>query len=256
MLESLIINNIETNLEFNQDILEYFVVVENEITSLDITAIPELKEITPVIEGNTDLKVGLNDIHIIVTAPNGEQAVYIIHAYRKQSGNVFLSHLNVKNGEILYDINPEYNKLLDTYTVTVPNEAAKIVIEGIPEVKTSTVIGNGEKTLKIGTNTFKLEVVAEDGSRAYYTVNINRDQSSNNYLKTLISSVGEFNKEFDKNENEYEITVPSSITKLPLVVEPEDKTATYKILQNSNFITGANIVIIRVAAENRRTKRL
>ena len=97
LLESLTIDNVETDLKFDQDILEYFIEVENEFTYLDITAIPELKEIRPIIEGNTDLKVGLNDVYIIVTAPNGEQAVYIIHAYRKQSGNVFLGSLSVKN---------------------------------------------------------------------------------------------------------------------------------------------------------------
>ena len=121
-----------------------------------------MKEITPIIEGNTDLKVGLNDIYIIVAAPNGEQAVYIIHAYRKQSGNVFISLLSVKNGDTVYDMDPVYNKLLDTYTVTVPNEIEKVTIEAIPEVSTTTITGDGEKTLRTGTNTYELSVTAED----------------------------------------------------------------------------------------------
>lgn len=162
LLESLTIDNVETDLEFDQDVLEYFVEVENEVTHLDITAIPEMKEITPIIEGNTDLKVGLNDIYVIVVAPNGEQAVYIIHAYRKQSGNVFISSLSVKNGETVYPMDPTYNKLLDTYTVTVPNEVEKVTIEAIPEVSTTTIIGAGEKTLRTGTNTYKLDVTAQD----------------------------------------------------------------------------------------------
>lgn len=147
-------------------------------------------------------------------------------------------------------MDPVYNKLLDTYTVTVPNDIEKVTIEAIPEANTTIVTGDGEKTLLTGTNTFKLEVTAEDGSKAYYTVNVNRDQSSNNYLKTLITSEGNFDKEFNKYENEYEITVPSNVTSLPLVIEPEDKTATYKVLQNSNLVTGKNIIIIRVTAEN------
>lgn len=162
LLESLTIDNIETNLDFDQDVLEYFIEVENEVTNLDITAIPEMKEITPIIEGNTDLKVGLNDIYVIVIAPNGEQAVYIIHAYRKQSGNVFLSSLSVKNGDIVYSMDPSYNKLLDTYTVTVPNDVVDVTIDAIPEVNTSKVTGAGEKSLRTGTNTFKIEVTAED----------------------------------------------------------------------------------------------
>lgn len=250
LLESLTIDNVETDMEFNQDILEYFVVVENEVTNLDITAIPEMKEITPIIEGNTNLKVGLNDIYVIVTAPNGEQLVYIIHAYRKQSGNVFLSSLTVKNGEEELTLDPIYNKVLDTYIITVSNEIEKVIIEGIPEAETSTVSGVGEKTLKTGTNTYEIIVTAEDGSQGTYIININRAQSSNNYLKQLLTTAGDFNIEFDKMVNEYEITLPSGTKSLPLIIETEDKTASYKVLQNGNFVTGQNIVIIRVTAEN------
>ena len=57
LLESLSIDNVGTDMVFDQDVLEYFVEVDNEVTSLDITAIPEMKEITPVIEGNKNLKV-------------------------------------------------------------------------------------------------------------------------------------------------------------------------------------------------------
>ena len=62
--------------------------------------------------------------------------------------------------------------------------------------------------------------------------------------------MGNFNVEFDKLITEYEITVPSDTKTLPLVVQTEDKSATYKILQNNNFFTGTNYVIIRVTAEN------
>lgn len=250
LLESLSIDNVETDMVFDQDVLEYFVEVDNEVTSLDITAIPEMKEITPVIEGNKNLKVGLNDIYIIVNAPNGEQLVYIIHAYRKQSGNVFLSSLKVKKEDEELAQNPTFNKVLDTYTVTVPNEVESVTLEAEAEATTSSVSGTGKKTLKTGTNTYKIQVEAEDGSIGTYNVNINRSQSSNNYLKELITTMGNFNVEFDKLITEYEITVPSDTKTLPLVVQTEDKSATYKILQNNNFFTGTNYVIIRVTAEN------
>lgn len=250
LLESLTIDNVETDMKFDQDTLEYFVIVENEITNLDITAIPEMKEITPVIEENKNLKVGLNDIYIISTAPNGEQLVYIIHAYRKPNGNVFLSSLKVKNGDEELKLDPIYNKVLDTYIVTTTNEVEKVNIEAIPEEATSTITGTGEKTLKTGTNTYEIKVEAQNGTIGTYTVNINRAQSSNNYLKTLVTTAGDFNKDFDKTINEYEITIPAEMENLPLIIEQEDKTATYKVLQNSNFVTGLNTVIIRVTAEN------
>ena len=250
LLESLTIDNVETDLNFDQDVLEYFIEVENDVTSLDITAIPEMKEITPIIEGNKKLKVGLNDIYVIVIAPNGEQLVYIIHAYRKQSGNVFLSSLKVKNGEEELTMDPTYNKVLDTYIVTVSNEVESVTIEAIPEDSTSTITGAGEKKLKTGTNTYVINVKAEDGSFGKYTININRAQSSNNYLKQLTTTLGEFSQSFDKLNTEYEITVPANTKTLPLIVQTEDKTAKYKVLNNNNFLTGMNFVTIRVTAEN------
>lgn len=37
---------------------------------------------------------------------------------------------------------------------------------------------------------------------------------------------------------------------MPLIVQTEDKTAKYKVLNNNNFLTGMNFVTIRVTAEN------
>lgn len=250
LLESLSIDNIETDLEFDQDILEYFVIVPNEITQLDITAIPEIKTIVPQIIGNTNLKVGLNDVHILVTADNGEQLVYVIHAYRMMSGNTFLDYIKVFNEENELELTPAYNKILDSYIINVPNEISAVRIDAKTEVTTSTVTGTGGKALSTGNNTFVLNVKAEDGSIGKYTILIIREKSDNNYLSKLQCLQGSIEPEFEKTKEEYKIVVDSNVSKLDLNYNTEDSTAKVEVIGNKDFAVGDNEVIVKVTAEN------
>ena len=250
LLESLTINNFDAELDFDQEVLEYFVIVPNEITELDITAIPEIKTIVPQIIGNTNLKVGLNDVHILVTAENGEQLVYVIHAYRMMSGNTFLDYIKVSNGDTEFSLDPIYNKILDSYTVNVPNNVDSIVIDAKTEVATSSVSGIGEKKLNTGNNKFTLQVTAEDKSVGKYELLVVREKSNNNYLKKLECSNSVLQPEFNKETLEYSMTVDSSVKSLNLDIEKEDETSKVNVVGNNNFIVGDNEVIINVTAEN------
>ena len=250
MLESLSVTNVDEDITFDQDILEYYMIVPNEIENLDIEAIPEVKTLTPIIIGNRNLKVGLNDVHIIISAENGEQLVYIIHAYRMMSGNTFLSALEVYSGENKLTMTPEYNKILDTYTIKVPNEIQNINIVATPEVTTTSVAGAGEKTLNTGINVFTITTTAQDGSQDTYTINIEREKSNNNYLKTLSVAEGEFVETFDKEKLEYHVEVESSVNNLNISYEREVDTSKVQIIDNRNFKAGENIVQLKVTAEN------
>ena len=250
MLESLSVTNVEKDIEFDQDVLEYYMIVPNETDHLDIEAIPEVKTLTPIIIGNTNLKVGLNDIYIIINAENGEQLVYIIHAYRMMSGNTFLSNLEVYSGETKLEMTPEYNKILDTYTIYVPNEVQNINIVTTPEVTTTSVAGAGEKTLKTGINIFTITTTAQDGSQDTYTINVEREKSNNNYLKSLSVLEGEFEELFDKETLEYHIEIESNVNNLNISYEREVDTSRVQIIDNRNFKAGENIIQLKVTAEN------
>ena len=109
------------HIEFDPEVFEYYMIVPNEIDHLDITAIPEVETLVPVITGNESLEVGLNDVEVKVTAENGETITYVIHVYRMMSGNTFLSDLKVYHETNLQIMTPKFNKILDTYKVKVPN---------------------------------------------------------------------------------------------------------------------------------------
>lgn len=85
-LEILAIENILLNPPFESNITEYNVNVANELTKLNILAIPENENATVEIIGNEKLKEGNNLINVNVTAQNGSlKKVYIINAYRRNN---------------------------------------------------------------------------------------------------------------------------------------------------------------------------
>ena len=69
---------------FNTDVFKYTMEVENDVTSIAVTAKAshQAAKITSV-TGNTDLKVGTNKVSVVCTAENGGTAVYVITVTRK-----------------------------------------------------------------------------------------------------------------------------------------------------------------------------
>ena len=266
LLSELHVTNLENDIDFEQETLEYYVSVPNELDHLDITAIPESDKATVRIIGNTDLQVGLNEVYVIVNAENGEQLVYVIHAYRMKSGNTFLSKLEVSEvdgdnpGKVL-SYSPSFNEVYEDYyfTETVPNNVTKINIVAEPADVHTTVTGAGEQNLKTGVNIFDITTTAEDGSKGTYTVKVEREKSSDNYLATLSADEGDLTDpdsestdkvDFNKEKLNYNIKVSADVDKLTLNYTTEDSTAKVKVEGNENLKTGGNIVKIIVTAEN------
>ena len=266
LLSELHVTNIDKDIDFEQETLEYYITVPNDTDHLDITAVPESDKATVTIIGNDSLDVGLNEVYVIVNAKNGEQLVYVLHTYRMKSGNTFLKSLKItgvdgdkKDQELTYT--PEFNKVYEDYVVeTVPNNVTKINISAEVEDATATVSGTGVQNLKSGINMFTLTTTAQDGTNGKYTIKIEREKSANNYLSSLSADEGDFIKEnedgttekqnFDKEQNDYKINVSSDIDSLNLHYTREDDTSTVKIEGNNNFVAGNNNVKITVTAEN------
>lgn len=74
------------NPAFNTDVFKYTMEVENDVTSIAVTAKAshQAAKITAV-NGATDLKVGANKVTVICTAENGGTAVYTITVTRKEA---------------------------------------------------------------------------------------------------------------------------------------------------------------------------
>lgn len=71
-------------IDFNKDVLEYEVIVENEISKLEINATALDSKATIMGNGTCSLEIGNNLIKLEVTAENGETKEYIINVLRKE----------------------------------------------------------------------------------------------------------------------------------------------------------------------------
>lgn len=248
-LDTLVIDDPEREINFDPGITEYFIAIPNEYTSVGLTAIASDDRVIPVITGNENFVVGLNMIEIYMKAVNGEEKTYIINVYREQSGNTFLSNLEVKNGETTYPLTPVFNKILNVFTVTVPNNISTVEIIGNVEVPTTSVIGLGSKNLLTGTNKFKIITTAEDGSSGNYDLTIIREKSTNADLESLSVSEGTLNPVFESGVTTYNTTVNPNIKSMTINAKTVSDKATYVISGNSNFKAGNNVVKITVTAE-------
>ena len=97
------------------------------------------------------------------------------------STNAYLSSISVKGTDVSgetkdYSLSPEFNKETMEYTVTVPNEVEKGLIEFNKADSTASVNGGGEVALTEGSNSFDLVVTAQKGNQLTYKVIIVREE--------------------------------------------------------------------------------
>lgn len=83
-LSRLLVSPGQLNQEFNNDITAYKVEVPHESDMLFLSAEPEEEDAVVTIEGNEDLKVGTNYVHVVVTAPSGAKKDIQIEVVRKE----------------------------------------------------------------------------------------------------------------------------------------------------------------------------
>ena len=87
-LSKLLISPGELNQEYSNDITAYKTEVSYEEDMLFVSAVPEDEEATIELEGNENLQVGKNFVHIIVTAPSGDTRDVQIEVTRLGEGEI------------------------------------------------------------------------------------------------------------------------------------------------------------------------
>ena len=158
--------------------------------------------------GKKNLNFGLNTFKITVTSEAGVNRIYTLNIYRNDNRDKTntLSSLEIEN----YKISPDFNKNTVNYTLTVKKDVTSVKINAtLDSDKSSFNKGYGPRTVNLtyGVNTILIKVTSESKSTKTYTIKITRedDRSSNNYLKSLNVSSGDF--EFNKKTQNYSFTV-------------------------------------------------
>lgn len=205
--------------------------------------------------GKKNLKLGLNTFKITVTSESGINRIYTLNIYRNDNRDKTntLSSLEVENNKIT----PEFNKNTVNYTLTVKKDVTSVKINATLESdKSSFNKGYGPRTVNLnyGVNSVLIKVTSESGAVKTYTIKITRedDRSSNNYLKSLNVSSGDFT--FNKKTLNYSFTVPNEVTSLKVFAAAEDTKSTVSGVKTYNLKEGLNKITITVTAENKQTR--
>lgn len=254
LLKDLKLENYEINPIFNSYINNYSVLIDNEVTSLNITAIPLDSDANVEIIGNENFIVGINTVTIKVTSrDNSSTEIYYLQVERQASSNTYLDYLYTSEG----DLTPLFNKNTLTYNIEVENNVEEIELFGEAVDKSTTVTGLGIYSLNPGVNKIPVKVTTKTGiSRTYYVI-VDRKKNSDNYLESLTVKVGNTNYDltptFDKNTLSYQVTVPVG-TKTIDIDGKIASSAKVEGLGTKNIVAGENEININVTSEDGNTR--
>lgn len=205
--------------------------------------------------GKKNLNFGLNTFKITVTSEAGVNRIYTLNIYRNDNRDKTntLSSLEIENYKIL----PDFNKNTVNYTLTVKKDVTSVKINAtLDSDKSSFNKGYGPRTVNLnyGVNTILIKVTSESKSTKTYTIKVTRedDRSSNNYLKSLNVSSGDF--EFNKKTQNYSFTVQNEVTSIKVFAVAEDEKSKVSGAQTYNLKEGLNKINIVVTAENKQTR--
>ena len=146
---------------FNAEILEYYLVVDETVNNLDIAAIPVSKKAEIVIVGNKNLKSGINKVKITVSL-NGNSKTYTINVTKTDNpnkANANLETLAIQN----YTLEPEFQNSITNYYAEVASTETLVNILAIAEDSSANVKIEGNNDLKYGSNNVVVTVTARDG---------------------------------------------------------------------------------------------
>ena len=190
-----------------------------------------------------ELKEGVNEFTVLVTAENGDEKTYIFKITKKLlSTDSTLSKLVINEKEI--KLESEKTK----YTLDVSFSTKKLEIEAIPNDTNASV--DLAKDNKISYDFFdqekeiKIKVFAEAGEATTYVINVTRREEADATLKKL--TIKNASIDFESEVYDYETKVLKSVETLEIEATPNDQEAKVTINKPKSLQIGENTVTIKV----------
>lgn len=156
--------------EFDQFITDYVIAVDREKEKIEIEAVTDDPNATAEIIGDSNLKVGVNDFEIKVTAEDGTTTnSYFLHITR---GDIEKANANLKNVEIDgLKLNPSFNEKDTNYFVEYEGYKEKLDIVATAENEKAKVEIINNENISGAIHVITIKVTAEDGiTSKEYTV--------------------------------------------------------------------------------------
>ena len=239
--------------DFNGTIMEYTIEVPYQKFNIELFGEAVDKSATVTGVGIHELSVGENNFTVVVETLSGVKRVYYIKVIRGFDLNNYLETLDVKIGSTSYPLNETFSKYINDYTLNVPVGTESINLVGSVS-ENSTTNDLGFKTIIVGENVIKITVTGQAGNVNIYTITVTRSASSNNYLISLIPSIGELEPDFSYEETNYTLNLDSSASLLSFDVVTEDNNAKVTGIESLVVPDGMSTRTITVEAEDGSTR--
>lgn len=148
-------------------------------------------------------------------------------------------------------LSPEFDPETTSYNLEVGVDIDKLDIKAVPNDEKAKVEISGNDSLKIGENTVKITVTAEDETVRTYTIKVRKQERAKNGLKSLKIEGYKLSPTFSATIYEYKLSISDiSIAKLDIEAIAEDENSSVEISGNDNLKNGQNTVIITVKSED------
>lgn len=166
---------------FNTDTLNYYLNVENSVSSVTITPTVLSGSQTVTVNGKKvesgegfilQLSAGDNTAVITVSSSGGSKT-YVV-AVTREASSISLDSLVLSAGSL----SPAFNPNVYSYYASVENNVSRLYISASPSDVYATVKVNGSTSgyasLNVGYNTVTVTVTADDGTEKSYTITVFR----------------------------------------------------------------------------------
>lgn len=172
-----------------------------------------------------------------------------------EKGNSYLQVLRLdKEG-----MSPAFDKEILEYYLNVSSEVKEIEVLAISENEKAEIEITGNKSLKNGLNTIKVQVTSEDKKeKRVYIIQVTKTNNlnlANSNLEILAIENTLLNPPFDANETNYSIEVANDVKNLNIFAVPENENAKVQISGANDIKEGNNKAVVTVTAANGFSKK-
>lgn len=143
----------------------------------------------------------------------------------KVSKDIFLKSLEVEN----YKLNPNFDKKVTKYTVSIDKDIKKINIKAEPENSDYTVSGDGQYDVSLNSNSFDVTVKDKKGNSKTYTINTTFNKQKP--IEITINDV-KYTVVTDKSD----IEIPSGFEEKTINIDGQEVTAYYNENTNETLV--------------------
>lgn len=192
-LSGLTVSSGALDTQFSPDDTLYLVSVGSAVASIRVTPTQNHSAATITVDGQSlptgsgmqiaDLKLGMTEIVIVVTAESGVTRTYRVQVTRARNGNATLAGLTLSAGNLV----PDFTSGDTVYAFTVAASVNSTTVTPLVSEPTATVTVNGSTvgsgsastpiTLATGPTPIAVVVTAENGAKRTYSVTVTRRPS-------------------------------------------------------------------------------